>query len=86
VTTTPIQSLALLNNSFILRMADRFAERIRREAGGESAQQVAAAYRLAYTRPPNDEELARADRFVTRHGLPALCRVLLNSNEFLYVD
>ena len=27
-----------------------------------------------------------AIRLVTDHGLPALCRALLNANEFLYVD
>ena len=28
VTTTPLQALALLNNSFVLRMADKFAQRV----------------------------------------------------------
>ena len=35
VNTTPLQSLALLNNSFVLRMANHFAARIKTEAGDD---------------------------------------------------
>jgi hypothetical protein len=86
VTTTPVQSLALLNNAFVLRMADAFAERVRREAGAEAASQVRATCRLAYGREPAVDELEPLSRFVHEFGLPALCRVLFNSNEFLYVE
>jgi hypothetical protein len=86
VTTTPLQALALLNNSFVLRMADRFAERVTREAGGEPADQVRRTFLLIYGRTPDAAERERIEPFVTRHGLAALCRALLNSNEFLYVD
>ncbi|MGE3777413.1 MAG: PSD1 and planctomycete cytochrome C domain-containing protein, partial [Pirellulaceae bacterium] len=40
VTTTPLQALALLHTSFVLRMADRFASRVEREAGPDVEQQV----------------------------------------------
>jgi hypothetical protein len=86
VTTTPLQALALLNDSFVLRMCDRFAERLRAEAGDESSSQVERAYRLALARPPRPDEVAEARTFVAKHGLPAFCRVLFNSNEFLYID
>jgi hypothetical protein len=86
VTMTPVQSLALLNNSFVLRMSDRFAERIRREAGGDVAKQVRRCWRIAYGRLPDEAELRRTVPFVKEHGLPALCRVVFNSNEFLFAD
>jgi hypothetical protein len=86
VTTTPLQALSLLNDSFVLRMADRLAERLRDEAGLETAPQVERAYRLALARPPRPDELAAAQAFVTERGLAAFCRVLFNSNEFLYID
>jgi hypothetical protein len=86
VTTTPLQSLALLNNSFALRMADRFAERVAREAGSSLAEQVDRAYLLAYGRAAAQDERTRVEPFVARYGLAALCRALFNSNEFLYVD
>lgn len=86
VTTTPLQALALLNDSFMLRMADRFAERLRDEAGGDVAAQVDRAYRLAFARPIGPDERAMAEQFVSQHGLAALCRVMFNANEFLYVE
>ncbi|HWB12868.1 MAG TPA: DUF1549 domain-containing protein [Pirellulales bacterium] len=86
VTTTPLQALSLLNDSFVLRMADRFAERLKAEAGAEVGAQVERAYRLALARTPRGDELAAAQTFVTDHGLAAFCRVLFNSNEFLYID
>jgi hypothetical protein len=85
VTTTPLQALALLNSSFTLRMAERLASRVAREADGVEWQ-LARLYDLAYNRRPQAVELDEAKVFVARHGMPALCRVIFNSNEFLYVD
>ena len=85
LTTTPLQALSLLNNSLLLRMADRFAERIRREAHSESTQ-IVWAYTLALGRPPTPAEADLARQAVAQHGLAVLCRALFNSNEFMYVD
>ncbi|MEX0726002.1 MAG: DUF1549 domain-containing protein [Planctomycetaceae bacterium] len=86
VTTTPLQALSQLNNSMILRMSHKWAERIKRDAGDDLTAQIDRAYQLAYQREPSQEELSGLHEFVTHHGLAALCRVLFNSNEFLYVD
>jgi hypothetical protein len=86
VTTTPIQALVLMNNTFVLRMADCFARRLEREAGPNVNRQIMRAYELAYTRIPHDDELAMAFRTVQRYSLKVLCRAIFNSNEFLYVD
>ena len=85
VTTTPLQALTLLNSSFTLRMAERLATRVRREARGLD-EELARLYDLAFNRSPQPDELAEAKTFVAGHGLAAFCRVLFNSNEFLYVD
>ena len=86
VTTTPLQALALLNNSFVLRMADRFADRVKKEAGDDPTRQIVRAYALAYGRPPTKDEIKTALPVVRTHGLSVLCRAIFNSNEFLYVD
>ncbi|MEX2187504.1 MAG: DUF1553 domain-containing protein [Pirellulales bacterium] len=92
VTTTPLQAMAMWNNAFVLRMADALAARIEREggtglaSGTEVARQVDRAYWLTLSRPTTDEERAAVGEFIRQRGLPALCRVLLNSNEFMYVD
>jgi len=85
-TTTPLQALALLNNSFTLRIADALAERLERERAASVKEQVVRAFALTYGRESNAEELATSAAFVEQHGLAAFCRVLLNSNGFLYVN
>ncbi len=86
VTTTPLQALALLNNAFVLHMADQFAARVKAEAGEDGNKQIGRAFALAYGRPPSAKEVERVQPFVAKHGLAALSRVLFNSNEFIYVD
>ncbi|HEY7156671.1 MAG TPA: DUF1553 domain-containing protein [Gemmataceae bacterium] len=86
ITTTPLQALAMLNNSFVLHMSRHLAERIEREVGDEVDRQIRRAYLLAYGRPPQDDEMKLARQVVRKHGLQVLARALFNSNEFLYVD
>jgi hypothetical protein len=86
VTSTPLQALALLNDRFMEHHAGRFAERLKREAPGGTAAQVRRAYDLAFAHPPTDAELAFCQRFAETHGLTQLCLVLLNTNEFSYLD
>ena len=85
-TTTPLQSLALMNNSFTLRMADEMARRLERERPNGVQEQVERAFSLAYGRNPTVDEWNASTAFVAAHGLPAFCRVLLNANGFLYVN
>lgn len=85
-TTTPLQSLALYNNDFMLRQARYFAERVAQEAGSDPSAQVTRSFELAFGRPPSSDENRLATSFVRAHELFALCRSLLNSNEFVYVD
>jgi hypothetical protein len=84
-TTTPLQALALMNNSFVQRQARHFAGRVRREAGTALEEQVRRAFRLALGRGPSADELARSARLVREHGAEGLCWVLLNTSEFLYL-
>jgi mono/diheme cytochrome c family protein len=81
--TTPLQSLNLLNSTFQVQQAKLFAERIEKAS---PADRVKQAFRLAFQRPPSATELSGATKLVGAHGLAALCRALLNANEFLYVD
>jgi hypothetical protein len=86
VTTTPLQALAMLNNSFVLKLAEEFAQRLEREAGGDVDQRIRRAYLLAFGRPVREDELKIARRIVREHGTAVLTRAIFNSNEFLYVD
>ncbi|NND98757.1 MAG: DUF1553 domain-containing protein, partial [Pirellulaceae bacterium] len=82
---TPIQSLSLFNSPFVLRQASFFADRVRRESGTDPRNQIDHAFQLAYSRPVSDHERQQLVSLVREHGLQQLCRVLLNSSEFLYI-
>ena len=91
--TTPIQALNLFNSPFTMDEASAFAERVRSEvvaAGGEAEgddaeRLVNRAFRLALVREPDPQELASSLAVVREHGLEMLCRVLFNTNEFLFI-
>jgi hypothetical protein len=84
-TITAIQALAVWNNAFVLRMAEHLAERIQ-HAGPTADAQVKEAFRLALQRAPSDEELTSYTTYASQYGLANMSRVLLNTNEFLFVD
>ena len=81
---TPVQALTLLNNGFVLKQAERLAERLRREAGADAGAQVDRAYVLLYGRAPSEKERKAGAAFINAHSLGAYARVLFNTNEFLY--
>jgi Protein of unknown function (DUF1553) len=82
VTTSPLQALSLLNNSFTTSMAKAFAKRMTAESPADA---VGRGFALAFGRAPAKEEREAADRLVKQHGLAALARALFNANEFVYV-
>ncbi|HVS34464.1 MAG TPA: PSD1 and planctomycete cytochrome C domain-containing protein [Gemmataceae bacterium] len=84
-TLTALQALALLNDPFMLKQAECFAERLQKMSD-DPAKQVEAAYRLAYGRPPTVEERDALVEYAKKHGLAKACRVLFNANEFVFVD
>jgi hypothetical protein len=86
VSTTPLQALNLLNSSFVLQQAQFFAERVEKGAGADIAAQVKCVFALAFQRAPKEKELTAATKLVKDHGLAALCRAVLNANEFVFVD
>jgi hypothetical protein len=101
VSTVPLQALYLTNNPFVADQARAFARRLLAGAR-ECEGRIELAYESAWGRPPQPGERVRARSFITAcrtaadAGLPAssqeleawtsLARVLIASNEFLYID
>jgi mono/diheme cytochrome c family protein len=84
-TQTPQQALALLNNNLALAMAKHFAARVEK-LGTTDAERVTAAVRLAFGRDPTAKERDALAAYARQHGLANACRVILNLNEFVFVD
>jgi len=84
-TNTALQALAMLNDRLVFDLSERFAQRILAE-GPSPEQAVARAWELALQRPATPEELRPLLALAEVQGLPAVCRVLWNSNAFHFVD
>src|SRR5690606_28590025 len=87
-TTTPLQKMFVLNSPFMVRQAERLAERAQSAAGEDAPAMIQRLYQLLYSRPPVDEELqlglAYIDGDQTRWSEYA--QTLLAANELLILD
>jgi hypothetical protein len=83
--TTALQALVLLNDPFVLTECAHLARRLERLAS-RPEDQVAVLFDLAYNRAPKPEELSLLSAYAGRHGLANLCRLIVNSNEFLFLN
>ena len=100
VTTQPTQALGMLNGSFLQQQARVFADRVRKEAGGpdnaDSTAMVRRALELALARSVTADEVASGvaliDALEDKDGvgpgraLELYCLMVLNLNEFTYLD
>ena len=86
ITTTPLQALSLLNNAFVLRMSNYFADRLGKVTDRNVGERVDQAWQLAIARAPNAVERKLSIELVSKHGLPALCRGLFNASEFVILE
>jgi len=84
-TLTALQALSMLNNSLFVRQAEHFAERLR-GISADPREQLRAAYRLALVRLPSAEEENALVDYAAAHGLANACRLIFNTNEFVFVD
>ena len=84
-TTTPLQALSLMNNSFVQRQARKLAERVARETGHDPKAQVKSLWLRCYSREPRSDELRAATKLVRAEGLENVAWAVLNSNEFVFV-
>lgn len=75
-TTTAPQALTLLNSDFMLDVANQFAAGLLTQvANRDDSELVSRAYRTAFGRAPNDEELQAALEFINRE------RALISESE-----
>ena len=97
---TPLQSLSMLNDEFVVEQASVLAGRVR-EAGSDPEAQINLAYQLTLSRRPAAEEIRLARTHLEKQqeqyllgnatagqaaaaALASLCQMLFATNEFLY--
>ncbi|MBM3803257.1 MAG: DUF1553 domain-containing protein [Acidimicrobiia bacterium] len=87
---TALQPLSMYNGEFANLEARHFAE-VLQKVGSNLDAQIQQGFWLALARSPTAAELKRLSAFLDSVGskeeaLIGLCRILLNTNEFVYVD
>src|SRR5262245_12277333 len=75
VTITAPQALNLLNDKTILISAQAFAGRVLNEAGADVNRQISAAYRLAFARKPDANEVETAAGFLQQQAALIKARI-----------
>jgi len=80
------QSLTMLNDEFVAMQAELFARRLIAAVGPDQDQQIRHAFHLALSREPSEVEIHWSRDLLARSDLASLCQMLLNTNEFLYVE
>jgi mono/diheme cytochrome c family protein len=99
-TTVATQALTLLNDEFVLLQSRHFATRVSHRAA-TATERLESAYRIALSRDPAPKEMSAGLQFLEKQrahhaqkpsadpelsALTDLCNVILNLNEFLYVQ
>lgn len=100
-TTTPTQALLMINGPYVLDRAAEMSERLL-NADEQPEALIVKAVRMTWGRNPSQRELDASLQFlfdadsaprdsgakaeISRERLTDFCHVLLNSNEFLYLD
>jgi hypothetical protein len=84
-TLNPLQALALMNNKLTVAMAKHFAARLEREQQ-TADEQIRWGMKLALGREGTVQERKELAEIAGRFGMAAACRVMMNLNEFVFVD
>ena len=94
-TISSTQALELLNNELVVGWARTLAEKVHNDSGLTPAAQIERTWRLVYSRVPSAKETQAATAFLDKQtriagdrqsALADLCHMLLNSNEFVYIN
>ncbi|MCH2612094.1 MAG: DUF1553 domain-containing protein [Pirellulales bacterium] len=82
-TTVPQQALYALNSDFVGNAATALANQL---GEGSDKEKIIELYRLVFSRPPNNEELALGAAFVEQMPWEQYTQVILMTNELMFID
>jgi hypothetical protein len=99
-TTVPTQALVMLNSPLVRQQAEKLAKRIAPTSNTPVKESIQTAYRIAFSRLPDDHELEEMRKFMDAQqkimgaansvnqekALIEFCHTLLCLNEFVYID
>ncbi|MBI1898483.1 MAG: PSD1 domain-containing protein [Acidobacteria bacterium] len=80
------QALFMMNSRFVEERAAGLAKRLAARKDLDDRARLAEAYLITLARRPEAQEVASALDYIRTAGWESYCRILLASNEFVYVD
>lgn len=85
--TVAPQALILMNNSFMALHSQKFAEKLKAEAKGDTGRLITLAFEQALGRQPTQTERERTQTYLQKGDLALedFCHALFNLNEFVYI-
>ena len=99
LTNVPAQSLTMMNDPFVISLAERLAKRVRDNESLKSAEaQISQMFQLALNRQPKPVELANAKVFIedlaamekagatSQDPWRVLAQAVFNLKEFIYLQ
>ncbi|WDE96885.1 PSD1 and planctomycete cytochrome C domain-containing protein [Lentisphaera profundi] len=81
--TTPLQALNLMNSKFMENQCDIIAKKVESSDPETSIRQL---FLLIYNRQPSEIELVMSKKILKSEKVSILCRAMLNSNEFIFIQ
>ena len=84
VSTTPLQALNLMNSAFVVEQSEAIAARATKNAADEAAA-VDRCFALLLGRAPSADERDACVELAQADSLAAVCRALINTNEFAFL-
>jgi hypothetical protein len=79
------QALALMNGEMNVAASQALANKVK-AAELTLAAQIEGLFQAVLARRPNAEELSQSQAFLVNRDLAELANVLLNSNEFVFIN
>lgn len=80
------QSLAMMNGHLSLEASQRIAKTILGDTTLNQQEQIEELFRVVLSRNPREQELGSCKLFLESRTIVELCLVLLNTNEFVFVE
>ena len=85
ITSTPVQALSLMNNSFVDRQSRKLAERLEKAHPGDFDKQLALGFWLVLGRGPSEDEREQVAQILAEHSMVEICWALFNTTEFAFL-
>ena len=85
VSTTPLQTLNMLNSDFVIEQSQQIAEPAIRNTGSGKQKSIDRCFKRLLGRAPDEQERQACLELARANNLSLVCRAIINTNEFTFL-